>query len=189
MFDARRFNCYLALVVGVAWISGCVSPEEKEKRQEASTLKLHLQMDFDTGEKSQLIEVIRAKPTVLRIDKVPFLDESHLVDAALVDTLGGFAIQVKFDFHGSLALESASGTHRNKCVAIYCMFTEGRWLGAPQLNQRITDGTLVFTPDATREEAERIVRGLNNIAVQMGNKSKTDAPKEAKEKEKAATKP
>ncbi len=182
-FDLRRINCYLALAASLAWVSGCVSPEEKQRRQEASTLKLHLQIDFDTGEKTQLIEVVRAKPTVLRVEKVPFLDESHLVDAAVVDTIGGFAIQVKFDFHGSLALESVSTTHRNKCVAIYSLFTEGRWLGAPQLNARITDGMLIFTPDATREEAERIVRGLNNVAIEMGNKSKTDVPKEAKKGE------
>ena len=28
----------------------------------------------------------------------------------------------------------------------------GRWLGAPRMEQRITDGTFVFTPDASREE-------------------------------------
>lgn len=182
-FDPHRFNCYLAVAVCLLWSAGCVSPEEKAKRQEASTIKLHVQMDFDTGEKTDLIQVYRAKPVVYRIEKVPFLDESHLVDAAVVDTLGGFAIQVKFDFHGSLALESISTTHRNKNIAIYSLFTEGRWLAAPMLNSRITDGTLTFTPDATREEAERIVRGLNNVAVQMGNKSKTDVPKEEKKKQ------
>lgn len=176
-FAFQRINCYLAIAACLAWASGCVSPEEKQKRKEASTLKLHLQMDFDTGDRTQLIEVVRAKPTVLRVERVPFLDESHVVDAKVVDTIGGFAIMVQFDFHGTLALESVSTTHRNKCVAIFSLFTEGRWLAAPQLNTRITDGTLVFTPDATREEAERIVRGLNNVAIQMGNKSKTDKPK------------
>ena len=43
-------------------------------------------------------------------------------------------------------------------------FGELRWLAAPILQQRIRDGLLVFTPDATREEAERIVRGLKNVA-------------------------
>jgi hypothetical protein len=31
-------------------------------------------------------------------------------------------------------------------------------------NKRISDGVLVFTPDASREEADRIVLGLNNVA-------------------------
>ena len=41
---------------------------------------------------------------------------------------------------------------------------EGRWLAAPRINKRIADGVLVFTPDATREEAEQIALGLNNLA-------------------------
>jgi hypothetical protein len=52
------------------------------------------------------------------------------------------------------------------------------------MNERILDGTLTFTPDATREETERIVRGLNNVAIRAGNKSKTDSPKD-----KSSTKP
>jgi hypothetical protein len=35
------------------------------------------------------------------------------------------------------------------------------------MTKRIVDGKLVFTPDATREEADRIVRGLNKIAKEM----------------------
>ena len=32
----------------------------------------------------------------------------------------------------------------------------------------ITNGVLIFTPDATREEAERIVLGINNAAEELG---------------------
>jgi hypothetical protein len=39
-----------------------------------------------------------------------------------------------------------------------------RWLAAPVISHRIGDGVLVFTPDATREEAEEIALGLNNVA-------------------------
>jgi hypothetical protein len=40
------------------------------------------------------------------------------------------------------------------------------------IRQRIADGVLVFTPDATRAEAERIVSGLNRVAelVKSGRK-------------------
>ncbi len=34
----------------------------------------------------------------------------------------------------------------------------------PRINRRISNGELVFTPDATREEAERIVKGVNNVS-------------------------
>ena len=33
---------------------------------------------------------------------------------------------------------------------IYSLFTEGRWLAAPKITSSIKDGTLLFTPDATR---------------------------------------
>ena len=55
---------------------------------------------------------------------------------------------------------------------VHTVTTEARWLAAPRISQRIKDGVLVFTPDATREEAERIVRGLNNVAIKLGNKPK-----------------
>ena len=53
-------------------------------------------------------------------------------------------------------------------IAIFSQFGEEmkdyRWLAAPVINRRISDGVLVFTPDATREEAEEIALGLNNVA-------------------------
>ena len=39
--------------------------------------------------------------------------------------------------------------------------------------QRIPDGYFTFTPDATRAEAQRIVRGLNNVAAKLGNAPKS----------------
>ena len=37
------------------------------------------------------------------------------------------------------------------------------WLAAPLIRRPIADGVLTFTPDASREEAEKIVKGLNNV--------------------------
>jgi hypothetical protein len=35
------------------------------------------------------------------------------------------------------------------------------------LSGRISNGLFAFTPDTTREEADRIARGLNNVAEQV----------------------
>ena len=43
----------------------------------------------------------------------------------------------------------------------------GRWLAAPLVQTHITDGLLVFTPDATREEADQIAAGLNTVAKKL----------------------
>jgi len=47
-----------------------------------------------------------------------------------------------------------------------------RWLAAPVISRRIPDGVLVFTPDASRAEADDIVLGLNNIAREVEKKNK-----------------
>ena len=45
----------------------------------------------------------------------------------------------------------------------------GRWLAAPMVGTHIVDGRFIFTPDATREEAQRIALGLNNVAKKLDN--------------------
>ena len=49
-------------------------------------------------------------------------------------------------------------------------FGEMRWLAAPMITRQIQDGIFVFTPDASREEAERIVRGVNNVVAKLNKK-------------------
>jgi hypothetical protein len=49
-------------------------------------------------------------------------------------------------------------------VVVWARADEARWIAAPKMQYRITNGLFVFTPDTTHEEAERIVRGLNNVA-------------------------
>ena len=73
-------------------------------------------------------------------------------------------------------LEQFTAQYPGRRFAIAAQFGEKelemRWLAAPILNRRITDGILAFTPDASREEAELIVRGLNNTAIKLGNQKK-----------------
>jgi hypothetical protein len=177
----RGINIYLGTIVLVLLVAGCKTAEEKEREKEASSLRLYLETEYDTtGDKTAVVPVFRKSPILVRISKEPILDEGHLEAAEVVEVVGGFAIRVKYDFRGTLVLESASSTYRGQRIAIYCMFTEGRWLAAPKMGTRIRDGVLIFTPDATREEAERIVRGLNNVAVKLGNQPK---PGKAKKKE------
>lgn len=172
----RRFNSILVAALLAGGLSvACRSPEERQAGNEASTLRLYLETEFDTtGDKTAVVPVHRSTPVLIRINRQPFLDEGHIVDAQVVDVLGGFAIQVKYDFRGTLVLDSVSSTYRGQRVAIHGTFTESRWLAAPKMNTRIRDGLLIFTPDATREEAERLVRGLNNVATKLGNRPKPE---------------
>ena len=66
--------------------------------------------------------------------------------------------------------------YHGKRFAIFCKFGEHlkneRWLAAPVISRRIADGVLIFTPDATREEADEIVLGLNNVGREVEKKTK-----------------
>lgn len=173
------FNNYLAALIALAILAGCASTEERKKKKEEAVVQLYLEAEYDTGDKTQVVPIYRASPVPLRIFKQPFLDNANLIDAAVLDGVGGFAIRLKFDFHGTLSLEEVSSAHRGSRIAVYAEFPEVRWLAAPALQTRIKDGVLTFTPDATRAEAERIVNGLNNVAINLGNKAKPGAKKEA----------
>jgi len=171
-----RFKHYL-LVCLLGLLAGCASSQPGAKEKQESVLQLFLEADFDEGDRTAVITVCRATPVAVRIHKTPFLDNSELVEAALVDAIGGFVLQLRFTSHGALVLEQATIAHRGGRLVIYAMFPNGRWLAAPMFPTRISDGVLTFTPDATREEAERLVRGLNNVAVRLKNKPKPGSTK------------
>jgi preprotein translocase subunit SecD len=168
------FNTYLVLALMTVLVAGCQTAETARKK-ELSTLRLHLEVNSDGTDRNSPVPVYRANPVLINVEKTPFVDESNVTEAKLTDTLGGFAIQIQFDRRGTWLLEEYSTAHKGKRFAIYSQFgntaTEARWLAAPRIPQRIANGLLVFTPDATREEAERMVRGLNNVARKVQPKS------------------
>ena len=79
-------------------------------------------------------------------------------------------ISVQFDKEGTWLLEDYTTSYKGKRIGVAAIFGEAqepRWLGAPRIMQRITNGVFVFTPDASRKEADRIVAGLNNFALKV----------------------
>jgi hypothetical protein len=170
----KQFNSFLPALVAALLAWGCASSGDK-KGKEASTLALFLETNPDDGGRTATVPVVRASPVMVAVDRSPFLNERNLIEAALVDVPYGFAIQVRLDAHGALVLDSVTSANKGSRIVVYSLFTEGRWLAAPKITAPIKDGVFVFTPDATREEAERIVRGLNNMATALGNKPKKPA--------------
>ena len=77
---------------------------------------------------------------------------------------------------GKWLLEQKTTTNPGKHIAIFAEWgkklKESRWLAAPVIPRRISNGVLTFTPDATREEMEQLVLGLNNLAAKMSEQDK-----------------
>ena len=163
-----RFNIYLAVALTAAAICGCKTASEKKANKMLSTLRFHLEASRDVTGAGKAVPIYRHHPFMVNIEREPCLNESNVTEAKVVDVMGGFALRVQFDHKGATLLEQVSIANRGKKVAIFSQFGEDmmtyRWLAAPVISQRISDGVFMFTPDATREEAEEIALGLNNTA-------------------------
>lgn len=163
------FNLYLLMLLLVA--SGCETTGGDKSKSLISTFRLHLETGLDLSGQSDTVSIYRENPTTMNVGKEPILTEADVSEAKLLNALGDFEIQIHFDRGGSWRLEQITTAYRGKHMAIFTQFmptpgakkTETRWLGAPRITKRITDGVITFTPDATREEAEEIVKGLNNV--------------------------
>jgi hypothetical protein len=75
-------------------------------------------------------------------------------------------------------LEQYTASNPGKRVAIFSQFgkklDQARWLAAPVIYRRISDGVLTFTPDTDLKEAEEIELGLNNHAKETQPKAEKE---------------
>lgn len=172
-----RFNTYFLLAAVLVAAVGCQTAEQKEKdvKKQLSTLRIHLEVNPDGTQAKDPVPVFRESPLLVQISKSPFLTEADVEGAKLMEVMGGFAIQVQVNRRGIFLLEQYTTANKGRRMVIFSQFgvtpAEARWLAAPLIKQRIADGFLVFTPDATRAESERIVRGLNNVAAKNKKQS------------------
>ena len=156
-FCSPVFNIYLCLF-GL-FLGGCSTTADKNM----STLRLHAEASQrDTQVTS--VPIFRKSPILMAISKDPVVTEHNVISARVVEELDGFIIEVKFDRQGTWLLERASVDNMGRHMAVFSEFGRARWLAAPVITTRITGGIYRFTPDASREEADRIVSGLNKLA-------------------------
>ena len=166
-----RFNIYFLLIA--ALFVGCKSDSadksgKKKEDKEFSTIRLHLEVNPDGTDRTATVTVYRANPMLVGMWREAFLNETYLEEASVVEDPGGFSIRLKFNYpRGARFLEMATTSYKGQRIVVESAFPEIRCLAAPLITRRIVDGVFEFTPDATREETERIVRGLNNIIKKM----------------------
>jgi preprotein translocase subunit SecD len=168
-----RFNLYLLCTL-LAFVCGCQSPEEKKEKQ-VSTLRLHVETQKEAMDFSTTVPIFREKPVMVTVNKDPFITEADVQEAKIVDDAGVWAIQIQLTRRGSWLLEQQTTSNPSKHIAIFSEWggkkKDARWLAAPVFMRRISDGRITFTPDATHEEADEIVLGLNNLVKQIEKKS------------------
>jgi preprotein translocase subunit SecD len=162
----RQFNLFLALVA-LAMLCGCQTAKDKPGK-EVSALRVHIEVNPDNAGTSQTVSVLRSDPMSFTIAKEPVLSEANIIAARVINARGGFAVEIQFDEINTLVLEQYSAANPGKHFVIFGQWGEkvedGRWLTAPLITHRIVGGRLSFTPDMTREEADRLVLGLTNVA-------------------------
>jgi hypothetical protein len=164
----RRFNIYLALVVLLGLACGC----QTTKKTQTAALRIHISISPDPVGTSQTISVLRSNPVLITIKREPILTEANIIQAKVIDNIGGFALEIKFDENGTWLLEQYSAANPGGNFVIWGQWSEkavdSRWLAAPIITRRIGNGVLSFNVDmSSREEAEQFVRGLNEAAKEI----------------------
>jgi hypothetical protein len=161
----RQFNLYFALAAALAMLCGC---RTDKKDKDVAALRVHLEVSADVAGTAQTISVLRSDPVLVTIANEPVLTEANVIAAKVMDSPGGFSLEIQFDESGALMLEQYSAAYSGKHFAIFGQWGQklvnGRWLAAPLITRRIYDGRLSFTPDMSRDEADQLVLGLNNVA-------------------------
>ena len=165
-----RFNLYLLLALVTIVAGGCRTHKDNQNKVFAS-LRIHLEAGPQDTDREVQVPIYRAQPVQMLVQNEPFLTEAQVAWAKVVDVLGGFDLQIQFDRQGIWLLQQYSANNRGRHFALYSEFSEkgkkakdGRWLAAPAFSTLISTGLIQFTPDTTREEADQIALGLNNIA-------------------------
>lgn len=165
---ARRFNIYLLPALALLVFAGCQSHKKDDHSKDVSALRLHLEARADTLGTSQTISLMQHDPVMVTVSRTPVLTEANVSTAEIIDAPGGIAIQIVFDRTSALILEQYTSSNPGRHLVVYGQWgdkkEEGRWLAAPLITRRIANGVFAFTPDCSREEARRLVFGLNNYA-------------------------
>ena len=140
------------------------SKKKEKKPKLIKSVRIYVETKHDIEERSLPAVVGRSSPMKFLVEKLPILNEVHVENAVLLDQPGSFQVMIKFNSLGSRILESYTAAAAGRHLLVMTEIEEeGRWIAAPLIRRRLGDGKLVFTPDASREDMDRLVKGLNQL--------------------------
>lgn len=149
------------LVLAIVLAAGCASRAKHDEK--LSAVRLHLEVNPQMERKNMIATVLRSQPVKLTVAEEPFLSEVDLESAEIVTEDDTPALRLKFDDSGSRLLGNVTAVNLGKRIAVMALWPQPRWLAAPMISKRITNGVFTFTPDADIDECRRIVDGLNLV--------------------------
>jgi hypothetical protein len=163
-FCRRRFNLYFACAALGLLVSGCALWQREHAF--GAVLRIHLESETSTAGTTKSISIMRSQPVTLNISTLPILTEADVSGAQLVESPGGgFSVRISFEETAGWKLEQYTAGNPGKHLAIFAQWStkpeDGRWLAAPYISRRMAGAALTFTPDASRDEAEQLVKTLN----------------------------
>ena len=155
------FNTYLLAALCAALLGGCASPPRSKN---APVVRICVEKPPDGTGKVETIFIGRRPLFEVSVQKEPFLGELLIKRAEVRDDkLGGIEMVLEFNRQGRWLLDEVSTSNKGRRAAIFIQFGNlAHWTAAPVMKNRISDGTLVFTPDLTRAEAEKFAKGIND---------------------------
>ena len=175
-----RFNTYLLILLGLAWGNwGCQTDPtlKKAPKKGFSAISLHLEVNPDGTDKSTTVLVGRQTPFSINVNKAAFLETAHVTRASFVDDgMGGFALKLQLGQQGSWLLEQYTVSNKGRRIAVNAQLDDFHWIAAPLITKRISDGVFTFAPETSREEAEKLVLGLNKTIKKLQSRNSLNEP-------------
>ncbi|HEY1489728.1 MAG TPA: hypothetical protein VGF90_01700, partial [Verrucomicrobiae bacterium] len=92
----------MVLAAMLALFCGC---QTDKKQKEVSVLRIHLQADPNENGATDTVSVLRADPLSVIVMHDPVLTEANVLGAKVIDSPGGFAVEIQFDESATLMLE------------------------------------------------------------------------------------
>ncbi len=99
----------------------------------------------------------------MRIPVSPFavLSERDVASAELIETAGGKVVALRFDPHGTVALDAVTTRNRGNYLVV---FVNERPVAAWLVDRRLSTGQYTLEGDLSDDEARQLVDGLNLLA-------------------------
>jgi len=85
-------------------------------------LRVHIEENPDPAGTTQTVSVLRSDPVLVTVKSEPFLTEANVVVAKVMDSPGGFDMEIKFDENGVWLLEQYSAANPGRHLVIF-----GQW--------------------------------------------------------------